>query len=339
MPVDPEQLKRALDAIRKEYGPQVATTGDSFDDPPRISTGSLELDLITKGGIPIGRWSHFYGSYMSGKSMTAYKVIGNAQSMGLVCAYYNTEKQLSKSWPERHGIDMSKLQVIETTVIEEIGSIMETLLGSVHVHVIDSIPAGVSQDELAAETGDWLPGISARAWGKTLRRAQSAFDSKDNTVIMINHLGTSFGKFTSDAPKGGRALEYLSSLSLEFSRTSWLFDDKSGNLALDGEGDKALDKRDREPTGIEFAVRAQKTRVSTPFKKARMRMDFETCTIDDMWSLAKAASVYEIVKRDNPKSAWYTMPDGSKVQGDPGLRRYIEENPDFKQHIIETIAS
>jgi recombination protein RecA len=338
MTVDPSQLDKALANIRKEYGPEIMRTADSYHEPNRISTGSLELDLITRGGIPIGRWSHFYGGQFSAKSMIAFKAIASAQKMGLKCAYYNVEKQLSPEWAAQHGIELEKLEVVETTVIEEIGAIMETLMGSVHFHVIDSIPAAISQDELAGETGDWLPGIMARAWGKTVRRAHQSF-TEDNAVLMINHVGTVFGKYAgSDEPKGGKSLEYLSSLSIEFRRTSWLYRDKKGSLNQEGESESALDKRDKEPGGIEFAARVKKSRVSTPFKTARMRLDFKDGDIDDLWSLAKAAQIYELAQRESPKSSWYTMPDGKKVQGENGIRAYIAENPDFYQTVIDEIV-
>ncbi len=337
-PVDPDALDKALSAIRTQYGKEIIRTADKYSEPGRIPTGSLELDLITRGGVPIGRWTHWYGGKFSAKTMISLKTIANAQKMGLKCAYYNIEKQLTPKWAALHGVDLKNLEVIETTVIEEIGAIMETLMGSVHLHVLDSIPVGVSQDELAAEVGDWLPGISARAWGKALRRANNSF-SEENAVIMINHIGTAFGKYAgADEPKGARLLEYLSSLSVEFRRTSWLFRDKKGNLSDAGEGEQALDSRDKEPGGIEFAVRVKKSRVSTPFKTARMRLDFKTSEIDDLWSLAKAAQIYELATRDSPKGSWYTMPDASKVQGSNGIRGYIEEHPEFYDLVIAKIV-
>lgn len=336
MPVDPSQLDKARAAIKKQYDASYIRKADTYTDPSRISTGSLELDLITRGGIPRGRICHFYGGHFSAKTMIALQTIGNAQKMGLTCAYYNLEKQLTPSWAKAHGVDLSSLEVVDTTVIEEVGSILELLLPSVHVHVIDSIPAGVSQDELAAETGDWLPGISARAWGKTMRRAQRIFDQEENTIVMINHTGTVFGKYAGgEEPKGGKLLEYLSSLSIEFRRTSWLFRKSDQSLGLEGSDEGALDKRDKEPGGIEFAVRVKKSRVSTPLKTARMRLDFRTGEIDDLWSLAKAAEVYELIDKN---SSWFTMPDGTKVQGESGVRGYIESNDDFKQLVINKIV-
>lgn len=333
-PVDPSQLDRALAQIRSEYGDSSVRMGSAYSDPPRISTGSLELDIITGGGIPIGRMNHWYGGQFSGKSLTVWNTIANAQEMGQVCAFYDIEKQFSPSWAVKHGVDIDKLIVVEKTTIEDVGAAMEALMPSVHFHALDSLAAAVSLDELAADANEWRPGISARAWGKVLRRVQERFDPRENTVVMINHVGTVFGKYAGgDEPKGAKFVEYLSSLSLEFRRSSWLFKDKDGNLRTEGKNDATLSK-DNQPQGIEFQVRVKKSRVCVPFQSARLRLDFETGGVDDMWSLAKAAQLYEMIEK---KGTWMTLPDGNKVQGEYQLKNYIKENEEFRNQIVEKL--
>jgi protein RecA len=336
MPVDPTQLDRALAQIKSNYGETAIRKGNAFSDPKRVSTGSLELDIITGGGAALGRWHHWYGGKFSAKTMTALKTIANCQRMGLKCAYYNIEKQFSPSWAIKHGVDVDELEVIEDTKIEDIGAIMETLLGSVHVHVLDSLAAAVSIDELASTTDEWRPGISARAWGKVLRRVNERFDDHENMIIMINHVGTVFGKYGGgEEPKGAKFVEYLSSLSLDFRRTSWLFRDKDGNLRTEGDSEASL-SGDKTPAGIEFAAKVAKSRVCTPFRTARMRLDFDTGEIDDMWSITKAALLYGLASKTSAKSSWIDVGD-EKVQGEYQLRAYIEANPDFKQKVLDKL--
>ena len=334
MPVDPNELNRALSNIRKQYGEGTVRTGDTYLNPDRISTGSLELDLVLGGGVPQGRWSHFYGGKNSAKTLTALNVIGNAQKQGLNCALYNVEKQYTAEWASKHGVNNESLTLVEETKIEDIGAIMEELMGSVHVHVIDSLPAAISVDELAADADEWRPGISARAWGKVLRRVNERFDEKENTIVFINHVGTVFGKYGGgDEPKGAKFVEYLSSCSLEFRRTSWLFRDKKGFLRDEGSSEPSL-SGDKTPAGIEYAAKVNKSRVCKPFRTARMRLDFETGQIDDLWSISKAAIFYGLVEKPNPKAGWMELPDGNKVNGEPQLREYIEEHPEFKEEIL-----
>src|ERR1051325_1534155 len=186
MPVDPSQLQRILDTIKSQYGRDQVYDPNTEYEIKRIPIGDPMLDWAIGGGLPIGRYCHFYGGFGSAKTLTAYKAIASAQRMGLTAALYDVEKQYDPLWAARWGIDTEKLVVIRGSVIEEIGDEMESLLGSVHVHVVDSVAAGVSLDEMAGESKDWHPAIGARVWGKVLRRVNYHFDQNENMVILIN---------------------------------------------------------------------------------------------------------------------------------------------------------
>lgn len=54
-------------------------------DIPRIRTGSLALDFVLGGGIPVGRTIMFRGAESSGKSTTLYRIIGIAQGLCANC--------------------------------------------------------------------------------------------------------------------------------------------------------------------------------------------------------------------------------------------------------------
>lgn len=335
MPVDSSQLEKALDSIRRTYGNEAIRDSSDMDILVRIPTGDPMLDWAIGGGIPLGRWLHFYGGYASAKTLTAWKTIAGAQKMGLSCAYYNIEKQYDPIWATTWGVDVDALHVIEGTVIEETGEKLETLLGSIHVHVLDSLAAAVSVDELAGKASDWHPGIGARAWGKVLRRANERFDPKENTIILINQTRDVFGRGGGEAPTGGRAIEYLSSLSLHFKRSSWLFKDKNGVLQDEGSNKDTFTK-DLEPQGIEFMVRAAKTRVSRPQRTARMRLDYDDGTFDSMWALSRAVVFFKLVEI---KGSWYTFPDGTKVQGENGVRTYLKDNDEFRENVEKILLS
>jgi recombination protein RecA len=337
---DEASLDRARAAIQKQYGEETIRLGNTYDTPGKVTTGSLELDSVLRGGIPRGRMCHFYGPFQSGKSLLSISVAAEFQKQGLSVALYNAENQYDPAWWAAHGVDVSKLTVIDNTKIEEIGSTMEVLLPAIHLHIVDSVPACVSIDELAADNEEWRPGISARAWGKTFRRINASFDNEENTVIWINHLGTAFNKYTADAPTGGKNFERFSSLSLEFGRATKLYRDKDGYLKAEGDGEETFagsqeKGKDKPPSGLEFKVTARKTRQSPVDAVARLRMDLRTGQFDDLWSLVKAAEFYGLVSKGG---SWYTLPDGkTKTQGDGGLRKYIQEHPEFKEQIIDKI--
>lgn len=338
MPVDTSGLNTAIEAIRKAYGADAVHA--AADTPPvaRVPTGSLELDVVTNGGIPIGRWTHMYGGFSSAKSLTCWKIIAECQRMGMDVAYYNVEKQFDAGWTERHGVDIQKLLVVEGSTIEGVGKSLEALMGSVHVHVIDSIAQAVSIDELDSKVEEWRPGISSRAWGKVLRRANDRFDERENIMICVNQVAGAFGS-GAEEPKTGKAVEYLSSLSLHFKRSSWLFLGKDGVLSKTNPAGDSL-SGDKEPDGIEFAVRVAKSRVGPPLRSARLRLNFRTGEFDEIWALAKAAAYYGVVEKG--ATGWYKWDENGKeqkVRGEAKFREELASNEALAGRVRDTLMA
>ena len=68
------ELVKIRDAINKQFGFNVSRIASEVDNwmTERISTGSVSLDIILGGGIPVGRMIHVSGMESSSKSMMAY---------------------------------------------------------------------------------------------------------------------------------------------------------------------------------------------------------------------------------------------------------------------------
>src|SRR5512147_1158717 len=110
MPVDPTTLDRALATINKTFGDGSVRKASTKPILRRIPTGSLGVDYAIGGGVPLGRWCHWYGGKGSAKTLIAYNTIAQAQAMGLKCAYYNMEKQFDPVWAAKHGVDTDALE-------------------------------------------------------------------------------------------------------------------------------------------------------------------------------------------------------------------------------------
>jgi RecA/RadA recombinase len=342
MPVDETRADEIISALESRYEGTILK-GDELDNPARISTGSLELDYITNGGVPQGRWSRFYGSFSSGKTRVALETIKQAQDMGMVCAYYNVEKQYTPEAAERIGINTSDLYVIEGSTVESVGEKLEAALGFCHLHVIDSCSNAISIDELNTEPENWRPGIKARTWSKMLNRAHERMDSKENTVILIDQMSKSFGlkgKPTTEEPKGGMFLGFLSSMSLKFTRGKWLMYDKNGFLTDDSKKwvrKKTVSGKD-DPTGREIIVRCEKSRVGRPELAATLHFDYDKYAFDVDYEFITALKLYEMVEQHG---AWWWYDDGKeihKVAGDAGLRSLIHEH-DLHEKIYDVVVN
>ena len=252
--------------------------------------------------------------------------------MGLSCAYYDAEKQFNKKWVESIGVDTSKLFVFEGNVIEEIGEKMDALLPAINIHVLDSVGACVSVLQQAASLEENLMATASRAWSKVVPRLQSRFDKRENMIVLINQSREVFNKPGQEKPTGGSHLEYASSLSLSFSKSSWLYRDKNGNLTPDGKKVDHITGRTL-PDGIDLVVSIKKTRVSDPYGSARIRLAFGTGGhFDELWVLSGFAIYSGLIQA---AGSWYTLPDGSKVQGESKVREYIKDNPEFAKELRE----
>jgi len=339
MPVDTSEYNTVMTGIKKGYGKSSSITIDGdFEDPIRIPTGIIEIDSLTGGGIPMGRFTHLWGGYSSCKTLISLNVIASAQRMGLTAVYYDLENQFQKSWAEGVGVDCSadKLTVVNGSIVEEVCDVLESLLTVRHLHVIDSVGMGVTIPELNAEPGQQFYGIGAKTWTNRLKAMNARFDQNENAVIMINQSYQSMGMGAGEVPRGGNMIDQASSLSINTKKSSWLYRDAKGNLSKDGKSTSDFTGV-AEPSGMEIVAKLTKNKVSVPKQlgAARMRLEFGTGgKFDEIWTLTRAAIFHDLIQRNG---SWYTLPDGERIQGESGIRQFIEENEGFKELCRKTL--
>ncbi len=333
--MNPDNLDAVLAQIAKAYGENTIVRASDKLSVPRIPTGSLQLDYASGGGVPIGRWSHWYGNFGSGKTTAALRVAANAQKMGLKVALYNAEKRFNKEWAEKLGVDIDDLLIVEGNQIEQIGATMEALFSTVHVHILDSIAASVSTDELDAKVEDWQMAMGARVWGKVLKRANYHFDDTQNCVILLNQVRSNMKYGGGEDPPGGRVLNFTSSMNFKFRKASWLYYDKNGILSPDAPATKSGVTGDTEADGLEFQIKVDKNTVSTPERTARIRVFKDTGKIDELWDYARLGIALNIFERSG---SWYSL-NGTRVQGENGLREWIKDDEKLRDTIREAVLA
>jgi recombination protein RecA len=364
MTVDPNKLDEIVAAVEKQYGKDKLHLGSAAQKIPRIPFPSLELNIATGGGLPLGKISRFYGNYSGGKSLAALNLIKNAQNLniiaekylesqydeikergedllarfpdGLTCAYYNVEKVWDKVHAENVGIDTDKVLVVEGSLIEPLATIVEASLGAIHVHVIDSVSAAASVDEVSSDIEDWHRAIKARVWSKVLDHWQEHLDMTDNAIVLIDQVRIDQMTGAHTAP-GGEKIEHASSQTLYFKRGKWLFD-KEGVLKPEQPKSGDTVHGTAEPAGYEANVSVRKSRVGRPFRKAQMkiRLNPGPTRFDTTDEYLNAAVWLGVVEKSGG-GGWVTLPDGEKVQGSKKFNEYVEENPEFKRRIEDEV--
>ena len=276
----------------------------------------------------------------SSKSHVGWEVIRTAQDAGLSTAYWNIEKQYDELHCREHlGVDTSRLYVGEVSTIEDLVEQMELLMRSIQVHIVDSCSFAVSRDELAGDVGDWHRALDARVWKKSIKRINDRMDSDEHIIVLISHAAQDM-QTRSEYAKDGGALEFASSMSLQFRKGSWLFYHPDGHLE---KADKIAKDAGMSPSGqkeadgLEVTVRCAKSRVCRPLRTAKLRLDLNTFQFDTAFELLDAARFFDIdgtpahrSMKDpivTQKGSWFTLPDGKRVQGERGVRKRIVEDP------------
>lgn len=357
-PVDASQLDADMQIIRERRGVDAIHDGTETQRVEKMLLPSPGLNRITGGGIPIGRMTRLWGMPGTGKSLIGWMIIRAAQQLaterfpvGLESTYWNVEKQYDPIFTQERGVDIARMKIEEVTVIEDIAAEMSLLMGSCHVHVLDSASFAISRDELASEPDQWHRALDARAWKRAINRIHDAMDKDENILVAIDHAGQDQTTGVEHA-LGGKRMEFKSDLSLHFVKGAWLFYDEWGHLE---KNDKLKEKSKnglgpsgtKEADGIEVTVRVNKSRVCRPFRSARMRLDLHTYEFDRTFELIDAAQFFDAeggvalrtkqpaIANQSGKSAWYELPNGEKVQGARGIRTMINSDPELAT-MIET---
>lgn len=208
--ISPKTLDQIYAALEKELKVSIHS-GSDVEDVYRLPSLNPNFNYATEGGIPLGRWSQFWGNQKGGKTTLAYQLVGVAQRVpdsietflmpriryyrdvgeqdrvdrlmaelefykdrfpdGMICCLYNTEQIYDKKRAQKLGIDTDALKVVESTMIEDVMSVAEATYQKVHFHVIDSTTNCTSYEEQKMEMTDRRRGLDARVWKQTIRKS------------------------------------------------------------------------------------------------------------------------------------------------------------------------
>ena len=138
-----------------------------------IPTGSLALDLaLGIGGVPRGRIVEIFGPESSGKTTLVNHIIAQAQALGGVCAFIDTEHAIDPVYSRAIGVDTDELLVSQPDYGEQALQIADRLIASAAVDVvaIDSVAALTPKAELDGQIGDTTVGLQARLMSQALRK-------------------------------------------------------------------------------------------------------------------------------------------------------------------------
>jgi recombination protein RecA len=202
-------LSAAVTQIERQFGQgslmrlgdDAASVGVSV-----IPTGALSIDIaLGVGGVPRGRIVEIFGPESSGKTTLVYEIIAQAQKMGGICAFIDTEHAIDPAYARTIGVDIDELLVSQPDHGEQALEIADVLIrsGAIDVVAIDSVAALTPRAELEGQMGDQTVGLQARLMSQALRKLAGNLNRANTVCLFTNQIrekiGVMFGCFQYDA--------------------------------------------------------------------------------------------------------------------------------------------
>lgn len=322
-----ENKKKVLDTIlskiEKEHGKgAVMRLGDSEYSPiDVISSGSFNINkALGVGGFPRGRITEIYGPESSGKTTLALHAIAEAQKKGGNALFIDAEHALDVNYAKEIGVDIDNLYICQPNCGEQALEIADKMLQSCvfDICVIDSVAALVPRAELEGEMGDSHVGLQARLMSQAMRKLTSTVARSNSVLIFINQLREKVGVMygNPETTAGGRALKFYASVRIDVRRIETI-----------KEGGEAVSNKVR--------IKVVKNKVAPPFRETTIKMAFGKGIDNDSEIIDAAVDRGYIVK----SGSWYSLPSGERIgQGAENAKKYIEDNPDFKEELLKLIS-
>ena len=303
-------LEKALAEINKKFGKSsVIVLGD--EEPNKvncISTGSLQLDRILGGGIAYSRIAEIYGVEGAGKTSLCLQVVAQCQKNGGTVAYIDVENAVDLLYARTLGVDVSKLIFSQPSSAEQALDIVDALVksGEVNLIVVDSVAALAPQAELDGEMGDATIGLMRRLMGKALRKITASVNQNKCAVVFINQLRSNIGGYGNpDTTPGGRALKYAASQRIEMRKTTAI-------------------KEGADVIGNNVKIKIVKNKIAVPQQFVELPLIFGKGFSPEDEALDLAID-FDFVHKSG---GWFTLPDGTRMQGKASVKEYYEEHPD-----------
>ena len=271
----------------------------------RIPFGIPALDKLTGGGIPKKRMTLMYGPTNVGKSYLASQVLANAQKMGGVGAWIDTELSWDAEWVSKCGVDVDNVLVAQPSTGEDALETVRALMDAkVDVIVLDSI-AGLVPAAVMDEGFDYNPmAWQARFINTSLPRTLAHL-KEGSAFVAINQVRSSMGPVALDAMPGGLAQTFFSHFLLQVKRSGWIEENK-------------------EKVGFDMEVRLRKSKVGGENWKSALVPFRVEGGIDVTESFIREALDRGLITKGGP---WYTYNE-NKVMGMNGLKKHFVDNPE-----------
>src|ERR1041385_2057037 len=264
MPVDKQKLAALLEKTQKKYGRgALYLLGSKYEiaQIERISTGLGDLDEITGGGLPVGRFLEMYGPEGAGKTSMAYHFCGRVS----LSIYVNMEGTFDPTRAKQF-VNGRKMLIRRPDWGEQAWEIMlDAADAGVPLIVLDSVPAMIPRGEFERNKKDTEDAakmaVVAKQMSEKLPILATYAEKSGSTVLLVNQVRDNIGVMWGDplTTPGGRAIRHYASIRMQIARKQWI------SKTIKGKG---------KTVGMVARLKIVKSKVCTPQGEAELTLDF-----------------------------------------------------------------
>jgi recombination protein RecA len=335
-PLDKEELWALIATINRDYGDGTALIASEAPAViPRVPSGSLSLDLALGGGWPANQWQEIVGNESSGKTVLALKSVAANQAIdpNWTCLWIDAEHSYDKEWWEANGVDMDRIVLVSTNIMEEAYEIALVMAQSRQVDgiVIDSLPALSPNSEDEKAINEVTVGLGALLTNRFFRKQNHAtrrslvVEDRLITGWLINQwrskIGISFGD--PRTTPGGMGKNFACYTRVEVRRDEWI---KDGTV----------------PVGITIKVVNIKNKSAPPGRIGVFDFYFIDSGIHTKGELDRCKDVMNVaIEAEVLTKAGNTFSfNGEKVGvGRPGVIEAMRTNPKLEAAMTEQVMN
>jgi len=331
-------LEEIVSRLNKKYGSDTLVRGDKINTTkiPRCTTGSLSFDVMLGGGWPLNQWNEIIGNESNGKTVMVLKTIAANQALNPDHhTLWVASEEFVPDWAETLGVDLSRITLATTNVMEEAYQIVIDTLDAraVDAVVIDSLPALVPGEEDEKTMEQFAVGLGARLTGKFMRKSSKAQkrslvdDERACLGLIINQWREKIGVIYGDprTTPGGKAKNFHYFTRVEVARDEWL-------------------DRDKKKVGLAIKARTIKNKTAPPQRVGVVDFyfdddaPFKTGDYDTMKEIFSLAVANDLVTR---RGAYYEY-NGQRWQGKEAVLASLREEVDLAKtmsdEVMETLT-
>ena len=275
------QAQETMKKFNKKHKTAIFSFGNEIVDAGVIPTSVKDVDDFLGGGFKRSAHTLLWGMYSVGKTALILTTIANAQKLGLVCCYVNTEKPIDRERFEFFGVNLSEMIYIEAPEnAEQALEGMRTLCNDkvIDLFIIDSTnglcPKSVQVTKEGAERGLEKKNVASLplALSDFYNRVNAQVYRSKAAVVWIGQARTQGigGFFAFLGLSGGNAQNFYAYMIVKMQ----LGDDKNSpknsykNYFCDPEG-KVRFETIKESCGFPVVFRMDKTNSCKSVKKGK----------------------------------------------------------------------